>query len=118
MAPVGDNAKLDSARERIPEADRKRSAADIELAGAERRDHLGAGIEHDEVDVEALVIEVAPVISDVEGGVAGRSASAHRDLVRGLRQAHNQIAGQGAGEHRLREPCHCPCYRHQLTNQQ
>jgi hypothetical protein len=30
---VGDDAKLDPADERVPEADRKRAAADVELAG-------------------------------------------------------------------------------------
>ena len=88
MAAVGDDAKLHAAQERVPEPDRERAGADVELAGAERRDHLGAGVEHDEVDVQALALEVALVLRDVERRVAGRAAGADHDLVGRLRRAH------------------------------
>src|SRR4029077_12656283 len=78
---VGNDAKFDAADERIPKPDRQCAAADVELARAERRDDLRAGIEHDQVDVQALIFEETLVVGDIERRVAGRSAGSDRNLV-------------------------------------
>ena len=42
---------------------------------------LGAGIEHDQIDVKALVPEEAALMRDVERGIACRSAGADCNLL-------------------------------------
>src|SRR5262245_40096835 len=94
---VGDDAKLDPTDERVPEADRKRAAADVELAGTERRDDLRARVEHDQVDVQAFVLEETLVVGDVKRRIARRTARSDRDLVRRLRR-DRKVRRQHAGE--------------------
>jgi len=96
---VGDDAKLDPADERVPEADRKRAATDVELAGTERRDDFRTRIEHDQVDVQAFVFEEALVVGDVKRRIAGRSAGSDRDLVCCL-SCDRKVRRQHAGERR------------------
>ncbi len=87
MALVGDNAQGNAAGNRIVETDRGGAAPDIELTGPERRDFLGAGIEHDELGVDAFGREEALVMRDVEGRIDGRPAEPDLDDVRGAGNA-------------------------------
>jgi len=78
---VGDDPQSHVALDRIVERRRGRAARDVELAGAERRHHLGGGIEADEIDVETLGLEVAALVGNEEGHVARRIGQADIELL-------------------------------------
>jgi len=94
---------------------------EIQIAGAERRNDLGAGIEHQKLHVEVLVFEIAAVLGDVERCIAGRAAGANRNAVgRSRRDRHGKHhAGQRCGRlHDARLPggrfdplCHGPAHQ-------
>src|SRR5204863_9172814 len=79
---VGDDLDADAALGRIVEAGGCRPAGHIELAGTERWDHFGRGVEPDELYLETLVGEVALLVCNEERSVAGRSGRADRELLR------------------------------------
>ena len=57
---VGDDLDLDAAQHRVVEPGGGRARAGVELAGAERRHHVGGRAEIRHLDVEALLAEVSP----------------------------------------------------------
>src|SRR6185312_13258600 len=66
----GDDLDVHALRDGIVETGRSGAAAGIELARAERRDHLRRRIEADEFDLDAGFLEVAFLVGDEEGRVA------------------------------------------------
>jgi hypothetical protein len=78
-ALVGDNAKLDSAVDRIVKTRRGRAATSVEVAGAERQNHLGTGIKIGEFGLEAFRFQVAPLLGDIKGDVRAQVDDADLD---------------------------------------
>ena len=76
----GDDLERDAARRRVVEPGRHGAAADIELAGAERRDHLGGRVEPHHLDRDALVAEEALGVGDVIAGIAHGAGDADPHL--------------------------------------
>ena len=75
-------------RDRVVEPGRRRARAGFDLAGAERRHHVGGRAKVDHLDVEAFVAEVALLVGDIDRRVAGAAGGADGD---GLRRRH--VAG-------------------------
>ena len=99
---VGDDREMDAARIGAEEPGRRRARADIELARAERRDHLRGGIERDEAGREPLVAEIALLVGDEDADVAARVGNADRHRLRRGRRGGAEARQQQAhaGEHR------------------
>ena len=87
VALIGDDAYADLLRDRVVEADGERAAADIDLAGAQGRNLLGAAVEHDHVWLDAGFLEEAAIVGEPKGGVRRGAAEADRDLVGGAHGA-------------------------------
>jgi hypothetical protein len=61
---------IGAARDRVVEAGRRRTAADVELAGRERRDHRLTRREGEELHREAFIFEVARCASAIQSGAS------------------------------------------------
>ncbi len=79
-AEIGHDAQVGAACDGVVQARRGRTAADVELAGRERRDHRLARRERQELHVQTFFFEVAFLIGDPERriGRAGQNPDADR----------------------------------------
>src|SRR5262249_30679278 len=76
---VRQDLEADAALDRIVEPDRDRAAAGVQLAGAERSDHLRTGIERHQLEREPLFAEIAFGIGDEERRVAAGTDNTDAD---------------------------------------
>ena len=107
-ALVSDNAKLDSAVDRIVKTRRGRAATGVKVAGAKRQNHLGTGIEIGEFGLEAFRFQVAPLLGDIKGDVRAQVDDADLD---GLELLRLCSAGHQAGYRKHNETS---CKSHQV----
>jgi hypothetical protein len=78
---IGHDLHADAPPDRVVEACRHRAAADIELACAERGNHLRRGIECSDGHVQTILAEEAHSIGDVVSGIADGARDADLDLI-------------------------------------
>src|SRR5207344_1510168 len=84
----------DAARHRVVEAGRGGTRAGFDLAGAERRYHVGRRAEIDDFDLEAFLAEIALLVRDEDGRVARAAGRADCDGLRGRRARRRQECAQ------------------------
>ena len=77
LALVRDDLEIHPAGDRVVETRRRGAGRHVELAGGERRDHLGARGKRLHVDGDALRLEQAFVHRDVESGAGQGGQVAH-----------------------------------------
>src|SRR5581483_3438959 len=80
-ALVGDDLEADPARLGIVEPGRGGGGGNVDLAGAERGDHVRPGLHVDQRDLEPLVLPIPFVVADEERRVADHQRAADLDLV-------------------------------------
>jgi hypothetical protein len=85
----------DAARERVEQSGRDRRAADLHLAGRDRGQNLGRGLEADDLDVQPFVVEVPLLLRDEDAGIGDRADGA--DLERHARIERRGLRRRGRG---------------------
>ena len=93
LALVGHQLHGDAAREGVEQGGRHRRAADLHLAGGDRRQDLRGRLEPDDLDVEPFVPEVALLLGDEDAGIGHRADGA--DLERHARIERRGLRRRG-----------------------
>ena len=83
IAIAADDADGDVARHRVEECRAGGTGRDVDVAGAERRDHLAAAVEDSAFRLESFLGEIALLHRNEDGEVARRIRDRDVDLVGG-----------------------------------
>src|SRR5262249_13451793 len=94
------------ARESVEKGGRDGRTAHLHLAGRDRRENLGRGLEAHELDVEPLVFEVTLLLSDEDAGIGNRADGADLDRHARIERRGLRRGGRAGDRQRGREEAH------------
>ena len=99
VAVAADDLDANAARHRVVKGRVGRAGGDIDVAGAERRHHLAAGIENGWVGLDAFFRKIAALHGDQNGEIGRRVGDRDVDLVGGAGGGR----GRAEGDHQKPE---------------